>query len=162
MRRSISIGTSLAAAAIVTHGMVFSAVNFDEQLPVSTYHAFFRNLLLATERLWSYAHGWEPMSHIRDFGVFYAPTIQLICPLVGFALFWTISRHKVGLNIWKPLMVAILLALPPVLNDVVSRDAVPLVEAARTILVTLLMIWSVGAIGIPGRHASTAALPAPA
>ncbi len=148
MRRSISIGTSLAVAAVVTHGMVFSGVNFDEQ-PISTYQAFFRNLLLATERLWSYAHGSEPMSHIRDFGHFYAPTIQLICPLVGFALFWTISRHKVGINIWKPLIVAILLSIPPIFSGLVSREAVPLFEVARTTLVTLLMMWSVGAISIP-------------
>jgi hypothetical protein len=81
-------------AAIFTHGIVYSAVN--ERLPISGYEGFFQHILLAAERLWSYAHGWQPMSHIRDFGRFYGPTIQLICPLIGFALFRMISRRQVA------------------------------------------------------------------
>ena len=74
-------------------------------------------MLFGTERLWSYAHGWQPMSHIRDFGGFYAPTIHLICPLIGFALFWIISRHKVGINLWKPMAIALLLTIQPSVSD---------------------------------------------
>ena len=148
MRRSISIATSAAVAAVVTHGVVFSGVNFDEPLPASTYQDFFRHMLLETERLWSYAHGWQPMSHIRDFGHFCAPTIQLVCPLIGFALFWILSRHRVGSNFWKPLAIGLLLAVLPGLSDLASRGATPWVEAARTILIVFLMVWSVGAIRI--------------
>uniref|UniRef100_Q01Y71 Uncharacterized protein n=1 Tax=Solibacter usitatus (strain Ellin6076) TaxID=234267 RepID=Q01Y71_SOLUE len=126
----------MAVAAVLTHGMVSSAMNFHEPLPVSTYQGFFQYLLLATERLWSYAHGWQPMSHIRDFGHFYAPVVHLICPLIGFALFWTMSRHPAGIKFWKPLVISLLFTIPPCVSD-------PWFEAARTILVTILMVWSV-------------------
>jgi hypothetical protein len=146
MRRSTSIAASVAVAAVITHGMVLSAVNLNEPLPVSTYQGFFRCLSLAAERLWSSAHGWQSMSHIRDFGHFYAPAIQLICPLTGFALFWIISRQKVGIHSWKPMAVALLLTLPPGFSDLTSRYATPWVEVARTALVFSLMVWSVGVV----------------
>jgi hypothetical protein len=155
MGRSISIGTGTAVAAVFTHGMVFSGVNLNEPLPISTYQGFFQHMLLATERLWSYAHGWQPMSHIRDFGYFYAPTIHLICPLIGFALFWIISQHNVGIDSWKPLAIALLLTIPPSFSDLASRNAIPWVEVARTALIVLLMVWSVGAIRISKPHIST-------
>ena len=155
MGRSGSIGTSAAVAAVFTHGMVFSAVNLNEPLPISTYQGFFQHMLLATERLWSYAHGWQPMSHIRDFGRFYAPTVQLICPLIGFALFWILSRHKVGINFWKPMAIALLLTIPSGYIALVPGYALPWVEVARTILIVLLMVWSVGAIRISMPHTST-------
>jgi hypothetical protein len=155
MGRSISIGTGAAVAAVFTHGMVFSGVNLNEPLPISTYQGFFQHMLLATERLWSYAHGWQPMSHIRDFGHFYAPTIHVICPLIGFALFWIISQHKVGINFWKPLAIALLLTMPPSFSDLASRNAIPWVEVARTALIVSLMVWSVGAIKISKPHILT-------
>jgi hypothetical protein len=158
MRRSSSIGAGAAVAAVLTHGMVFSAVNFRDALRASTYQGFFQHLLLATERLWSYAHGWQPMSHIRDFGQFYAPTIHLVCPLIGFALFWILSRHKVGINFWKPMAIALLLTIPPGLSDLASRDATPWVEVARTTLIVFLMVWSVGAIRISKHGAPTTSL----
>jgi hypothetical protein len=148
MRRSISIGTSAAVAAVFTHGVVSSAVNLNEASPVSTYQGFFQYVLLATERLWSYAHGWQPMSHIHDFGRFYAPAVQLICPLIGFLLFWILSRHKVGINLWKPLAIAWLPAMPLGYIDLVPGYVLPWVEVARTLLIVLVMVWSVGAIGI--------------
>ncbi len=95
MRISRSIGTSAAVAAVLTHGMVFSGVNLNEPLPVSTYQGFFRHILLATERLWSYAHGWQPMSHTHDFGRFYAPFVQLMLEADGD---WPASHHPVGLH----------------------------------------------------------------
>ena len=155
MRRSISIGTSAAVAAVFTHGMVFSGMYLNELLPISTYQGFFQRMLLATERLWSYAHGWQPMSHIRDFGGFYAQTVHLICPLIGFALFWIVSRHKVGINFWKPIGIALLLSIPPSFSDLASRYATPWVEVVRTILIVLLMGWSVGAIRISKPHTPT-------
>lgn len=156
MRTSISIGTSAAAAAVFTHGMVDSAMHFDSPLPASTYEGFFRQILLATEQLWSYAQGWPPMSHIRDFGHIYASTIQLVCPLIGFALFRVMSGHKVGIGFWKPLAIALLLTIPPGFSDLVSSYATPWAEAVRTILIILLMAWSVGAIRISKPHTWTA------
>ena len=120
MDRAKSIGTGAAVAAVFTHGMVFSGMYLNELLPVSTYQGFFQRMLFAAERLWSYAHGWQPMSHIRDFGGFYAQTVHLICPLIGFALFWIVSRHKVGIKVWKPLAIALLLTIPPSFSGLVS------------------------------------------
>jgi hypothetical protein len=148
MRKSTSIGTGAAVAAFLTHGMVYSAVHFDRPLPVSMYDAFFRWILLAIEQLWSHAHGWQPMSHIHDFGHFYAPVVQVICPLIGFAVFCAISRQKLGSACWKPLAIALPLT-------VVSSDGLPWVEAARTAAVVLLMVWSVGAISL-GRRVQVA------
>jgi hypothetical protein len=150
MGRSISIGTGAAVAAVFTHGMVFSAVNLTEPLPISTYQGFFQHMLLATERLWSYVHGWQPMSHIHDFGRFYAPTVQMTCPLIGFAIFWILSRHKLGIDFWKPMAIALLLTIPTSYIARVPGYALPWVEVARTILIVMLMVWSVGAIRI--RH----------
>lgn len=117
-------------------------------------------MVSATWRLWSYAHGWQPMSHVamshvEDFGHFFAPTVQLICPLIGFALFWITSRHKVGLNLWKPMAIALLLTRVP-------GYASPSVEVARTILIVLSMAWSVGAIRISMPHTSATESPATA
>jgi hypothetical protein len=94
------------------------------------------------------------MSHIRDFGQFFAPTVQLICPLIGFALFWIFSRHKVGISLWKPVAIALLLTVPTGYIDLVPGNALPWVEVARTILVVLLMVWSVGALRTSGPHTS--------
>jgi hypothetical protein len=148
---------SAAVAAVWTYGMVFSGMYFKEDpLPVSAYQGFFRQVLLTTERLWSYAHGWQPMSHIRDFGRFYAPMVQLICPLIGFGLFWLISRHKVGINVWKPMGIALLLALPPAELALAPFYAMGLaeqgVQVVRTLFIVLLMMWSVGAIRIVSKH----------
>ena len=155
MDKARSIVTGAAVAAVFTHGMVFSAMYLNELLPISTYQGLFQHMLFATERLWSYAHGWQPMSHIRDFGGFYAQTVHLICPLIGFALFWIVSRHKVGITIWKPLAIALLLSIPPSFSNLAPGYAIPWAEAARTVLIVLLMVWSVGAIRISKPHIST-------
>jgi len=155
MAKPVSIGMSAAAAAVFTHGVVLSAVHFDEFLPISTYRGFFLRIAVLTERLWSYAHGWQPGSHIRDFGHFYAPMVQLIGPLTGFALFWMTSRHKVGTEIWKPLAVAFLLAIPTGYLDLVPGNVVAWVEATRTVFIVLLMVWCVGGFRSPLRHTST-------
>ncbi len=150
---------SAAASAVFTHGVVLSATNFNEPLPISTYQGFFWHIVSATERLWSHAHGWPSMSHIRDFGPFFAPAVQLICPLIGLALFCTISRHRVGIHIWKPLAIALLLAIPNGYINLVPGHALPWVEVARTILIVLLMVWSVGAFRISGPETPTTTSP---
>lgn len=164
MRTSLSIGMSVAAPAVFTHGVVLSAMAFNEPLPLSTYQGFFWHIVLATERLWSWAHGWQPLSHIRDFGQFFAPAVHLICPLIGFALFRIFSRRQVGIHLWKPLAIALLLAIPNGFIGLVPGYALPWVEAARTILVVLSMVWSVGALRVTGGrpHASSTESPATA
>ncbi len=150
MRRFISVGASTAAAAAFTHGVVLSAMSFHEPLPISPYEGFFGHIVSAAERLWSYAHGWQSMSHVRDFGWFFAPASQVICPLIGFALFWAISGHRVGSNIWKPLAIALLFAIPNGYIDLVPSHTLPWMEAARIVLIVLLMVWSVGAsVSVP-------------
>jgi len=154
MRGSIAIGISAGIASVFTHGMVFSAVNFNDPLPVPPYQGFFRHLVLATERVWSYTHGWPPLSHIRDFGPFYAPAVELGCPLLGFALFRMLSREKVGTNVWKPLAIAALLSMAPDVLSGASAAALPWWEAARTAAIVFAMAWSVGAIRLfPGSRA---------
>ena len=138
-------------AAVFTHGMVFSGMDLNEPRPISTYEGFFQHVLLATERLWSYVHGWQPMSHIEEFGRFYAHTVHLICPLIGFALFWILSRHKVGFKFWKPIGIALLLTVPPGFSNLAPDYAVPWVEVLRTLLIVLWMVWSVGAIRISAK-----------
>ena len=150
MRKSISIGAGAAVAAIVTHGMVYSALDLSNLSPISTYQGFFQHILFAIERLWSYGHGWQPMSHIRDFGGFYALTVRLLCPLIGFALFWVFSRCRVGRNIWKPMAIAWILLTP--IQLVILKPLLALglgvsgAETMRTLLLVLAMIWSVGAL----------------
>jgi CDP-diglyceride synthetase len=147
MRRSISIGMSAVAAAVFTHGMVYSAMNFSGPLPVSTYQGFFQQIMLVTERLWSYAHGWQPLSHIRDFGHFYAPVVQLICPLIGFTIFWILSRRRLSLAFWPALTIAFLLAVPLGFVLPVSGPGLPWLEVARTLFLVLLMVWSAERFG---------------
>jgi len=160
MRGSISIGTGAAVAAVLTHGMVSSGLNLNEPLPVSTYQGFFQHVLLAMERLWSYAHAWQPMSHIDAFGHFYAHAVRLICPLIGFSLFWMVSRRKVGSEFWKPIGIALLLTFPLGSIAFVPIQALglgyPWSEMVRTLVVVLSMVWSVGAIRISKPRAPTA------
>ncbi len=146
MRRFLFIGTSAALAAVFTYGVVFSAENWNQPLPVPPWLGFFQRIAIAIERLWSHAHGWQPLSHIRDFGHFYAPTVQLVCPLLGFALFCALSRHKVGIHAWKPLAIGFLLTVP----HNYPGYGLPWLEAVRTMLIVVLMAWSVGAISLAG------------
>jgi hypothetical protein len=126
--------------------MVFSAMHFNESLPIWTYRGFFQRIVLATERLWSYAHGWEPTSHIRDFGHFYAPMVRLICPLIGFAVFWMVSRSRAGVHTWKPIGIALLATLAPDFIALAPFYALGLqeqwVQVIRTLLIVSLMVWS--------------------
>jgi len=138
MRGSIAVGIGIGVATVFTHGVVDSAVNFNDPSS-SPYQGFFRHILLATERLWSYAHGWQPLSHIRDFGHFYAPVVHLICPLIGFALFRILWRHKLGVALWKPLAVATLLTMAPDVLSGAPAGALPWWEAARTAVIVLAM-----------------------
>ena len=80
----------------------------------------------------------------------------MICPLIGFVVFWMMSRYRVGKNLWRPLVVALLLAVPAGFVALFPAYAIPWVEVARTSLVALLMMWSVGAMRVSKRHTSAA------
>src|SRR5580700_11377237 len=54
------------------------------------------------------------MSHVDDFGRFYAQAVHLICPLIGFAIFWIISPHTRGTKWGKPMVTVVVLTLAPI------------------------------------------------
>jgi hypothetical protein len=149
VRKSLSAGIGAAAAAVLTHGMVHSASNLADSWPIWTYTGFFQWVLFAVDRLWSLVHGWTPLSHIDEFGRFYARTVHLACPLAGFVLFLILSRYKTGRNVWKPAAVLFLLAAvlqpPGVAPFRWLGLGVTAAETVQTALVVLSMIWSVGA-----------------
>ena len=93
MRKSIGIWVSAAVAAILTYRVVFAATHWRGTFSAAAYERFFQQVLAAVESVWSYAHGWQPMTHIDQFGHFYAPLVRLVCPLIGFALF--LGAHAV-------------------------------------------------------------------
>jgi hypothetical protein len=81
-------------------------------------------------------------THIDDFGRFYARTVELICPAIGFALFWMLARRKVALHLWKPVALVTIAAILPL---GAWMKAEPWSEIGRTLFVVLAMMWSVGA-----------------
>lgn len=94
------------------------------------------------------------MSHVEEFGGFYAYLVLLTCPLIGFAVFWVVSRPEVGWQFWKPFAVAIAFA-PPAQQFMrhgflaLGMDE-PAAEAARAVVVLLLIIFSIAAFRISG------------
>ena len=156
MRRPVAIATGAAVAALLTHGMVYTAMDLTEPLPILSYQGSFQHALFAMERLWSQVHGWESMSHIEYFGLIYSRTVHLLCPLIGFGLFWIISRHKVGPKLWRPLAMALILTTP--LNAITLAPfralgfGGPWPEVGRTLVIVLAMVGSVGGfrISTPG------------
>jgi hypothetical protein len=156
LRRSLSIAAGVVAAGVFTHGMVRSAMNLADRLPISTYLGFFQHIVFATERLWSRAQGLKSMTgDIYAFAGFYARMVHLLCPSIGFVLFWILSRHHVGRNAWKPLAIGLILSLTPLASvTYISREWS---EVIRTVMIVLLMVWSVGAIRISKPHIPTAA-----
>ena len=81
-------------------------------------------------------------THIDQFGRFYAHTVELICPAMGFALFWMLARRKVAALLWRPLAMVTVAALLPVGRLGLVE---PWFEVARTLVVITAMMWSVGA-----------------
>jgi hypothetical protein len=173
MANRVSIALALLLAALLTHGIVYSVesgrMESSLRMPVGTYQGFFAGVLVKTWNTWSRAHGLEPMSilsasmethsvngirRVEQFSRFYSRSVFLICPLLGFGLFWLASRRKIGLQVWKPLAIAILFSTPlqALISDVVFRSlgvSRPMAEAGRAMVVLLLMMWSIGGIRIP-------------
>jgi len=148
LRRSIPAGIGAAMASFLAHGMWVGVENLAYVAPISTYGGFWQHVTIAMERLWSHAHGWQSMmvehpevpDHAWRFGRAYAQTLHLGCPLIGFALYWIISRHRVGIQAWRPLAIALVLDYRMFFPNPVT----PQFEVQRTMLAVLLMVWSVG------------------
>lgn len=154
MRKLISAVFGASVAAAGTHGFVSAGIRLGA--PHSgTYQGAFEQALLALWRLWSHAHGWEPLmdgrhlSHVEEYGRFVAPVVLVGWPLLGFAVFWLMSRCALGRHWWRPLAIVIAVPLGEVFHMAfrsVGLDE-PVAEAARSAVVFLLMVASIGAVG---------------
>jgi hypothetical protein len=160
MRKALAIGAGAMVALVSTHGLVYSGINLDtnKPMPLSTYQGFFEHILLASWRFWNSAHAGERLSNASEFGQFLAISTFLTCPLLGFVVFWLAARLPLGRAWWKPFAIAIafttpLQQIPSVIFQSTGMDAAQ-AEAARALLVFLLMAWSTGAIRIPKRAPS--------
>ncbi len=160
MRKALAISSGSIVAMVSTHGLVYSGIQLDpsKPLPLSTYAGLFERILLSVWRAWNALHGWQPMSHADEFGRFLALATFLLCPLLGFLAFWLASRLTLPGTWWKPLAIAIAFATPLqlVLSGAfrsIGMDTAQ-AEAARALVVFLLMAWSIGAIGFPKREPS--------
>src|SRR5690348_7158919 len=97
MRKFLAVASGAATAAVLTHGFVYAGIRLASlNPPMSTYTGFFQNALFAIWRLWSRAHGWEPvmtgreLSHLEQFGGFFGHAVLFACPLLGLSIFWSI------------------------------------------------------------------------
>jgi hypothetical protein len=78
-------------------------------------------------------------THIDDFGRFYAHTVELICPSLGFTLFWMLTRRKTWRQLWKPFAIVTVAMMIPAWGL-----AQPWSEVVRTLIVVLAMMGSAG------------------
>lgn len=170
MRKRLWLGLGMLIAGLLTHGMVYSAADISATLPLSTYRGFFQHALYVIESLWSAAHGWASMSHIEDFGRFYALLVHLGCPLAGFALVLAGWRRWTVGSVWKPVAVAAVASLPWI--DQLGPAAFRLAgmnyewsEVARTALLMTAMLWLVSketpASALTGQSAECSGRPHP-
>ena len=157
MRKFLAIATGAATAAVTTHGFVHAGMRLGSaNPPLFTYTGFFQNAIFVFWRLWSRAHGWEAvmtgreLSHVEQFGGFFGHAVLFACPLLGLCVFWLTSRHNVGWQLWKPLILALAFPLDELIRQAFRSGGLnePLAETARGLVVFLLMLWSVGAIRI--------------
>ena len=171
MRKAISITSGCLVAAVLTHGFVSSGTNLDNlELPFFTYRGFFTAAILGAWRLWTQAHGSPSINFqnahehgIETFGRLLAIALLLTLPLAGFAVSAISSRERISWQWLRPLAIATILAfwdvLIPVhfyeLRHVTTRQifiaaGLPeeFAEAGRAVVVTLLLLWSVGVLRV--------------
>ena len=157
MRKLAAIASGATVAAVTTHGFVYSGMRLAASNPPrASYMGLFQNAIFAFWRLWSHAHGWEPvmsgqqLSHVEEFGYFFGHAVISACPLLGFCIFWLALRQRLGWQWWKPLVLALAFPVDEVIRQVFQSTGLnePLAETGRAIVVFLLMLWSVGAIRI--------------
>lgn len=89
------------------------------------------------------------LTHVEEYGRFLARLVLMGWPVLGFVVFWLLSRCEVGPRWWKPLVIVTALPLGEALHMAFRSAGLdePLAEAVRSALVFLLMAASVGAIG---------------
>jgi len=163
MRKRLSIVFGSMLACLSANCLVSAAVDLSRALPFWSYKGLGLHVLLVVEWLWSKAHGWPSFSHLDDFGRWYAYAVRIGCPLLGFLVFWLISRCQIGWDLWKPLLIASVCGpLSTLTCDLFSRDISRFVgrvtnadsypaiwepwwEMLAAVLVFALMVWSVGA-----------------
>jgi len=154
LRRSKNVGVGAVVAGLVTHVLAVGAINLSSVFPISTYFGFCQHVTIGIEQLWSHAHGWQSMmvewpevpEHAWSFGHAYWQMVNLLGPSIGFALFWILSRRHIGINVWKPVTIALMLMYVPrtfLPNPMTASD-----DVARAVIAVLLMAWSVGAFRI--------------
>ncbi len=148
MNRRLSFIIGGVFAGLLTFGFVSAGCRMDPG--AAGYQAFFQSTILFIESLWSKAHGWQPLSHIRNFGPWFAKAVHLGCPILGYAVFALFGRLRTRLTVWKPLGIAALctglyaLILPH--GFPLSVLWLPWAEAAFVMSVFSLMIWSSGVL----------------
>jgi hypothetical protein len=128
-------------AAVLAQGLVYAAIHFDKVLPAWSYYGIFQQVAVAVESIWSRVHGWPPLSHVQDFGWFYAAVIHLSCPLIGFLFFGLLSRSRVS---WKPFLIVALCAPVETLAHRFFDSGGPWMEASFALTVFALMVASLG------------------
>lgn len=144
IRKTISVSLAVAVTGIVMGGFVISAMDLRRLLPISTFMGFFQHAMFATDQAWSAAHGWKSMSHIDEFGRFYSHAVSFGCPLLGFLVYMTISRPRLGRHLIAPFAIAISQATPLLAGfDYPLREigiGSPALYIVRAMAVLLLMI----------------------
>lgn len=154
MRKSASVVCGATVAAAGTHGFVSAGIRLGDP-HAGAYQGFFEQALLVFWRSWSRAHGWAPLmdgqhlSHVAEYGRFLARLVLMGWPLLGFVVFRVLSRCELGRGWWRPLAIAIALPLGEAFRVAFRSSGLdePLAEPARSAVVFLSMVESIGAIG---------------
>jgi hypothetical protein len=145
---------ALIFTPLFTYGMVDAAEHYTawKLMPFTTYQGFFSTLFGWIWNTWCDFNGFAPFSHPNDFLPFFTRATLLGLPLIGFILFWFASGDKVGRQIWKPLLIAVVFSTPLETPVRAAFEALgmerPAAEALRSIVVLVLMIWSIRRIPI--------------
>ena len=163
MRERVALGISLTVAGMLAFGLTQSAARSVNVLSPASYglstlsyqpdepHVVSRSTLPADLVMmgwheWAAFRGFEPLTHVQEFGSFYLQCLWLLGPVVSFGIFALISRQRSGRWLLGPLSVAGFLAILPEawrLTRLFLVFGVAGAEAARCVLVVVLMIGSI-------------------
>lgn len=162
MRERAALGLSLAVAALLAFGLTQSAarsVNIlspvmyglpgasthpSDELHVRSSSTLFADLVMMSWDEWATVRGFEPLTHVEQFGTFYLHCLWLFGPLVSFGIFTLISKRTIWRGLWWPLSIAGMLTIVPhawLLTRFFLVLGVAGAEAARCMVVVALMIW---------------------
>jgi hypothetical protein len=139
MAKRVSIGLALALTAVLTLGMIYAVQHSDSWriMPYSTYRGLLGHL---------FASAIDTLGR-NAFAEFYIRFVMLVFPLLGLGVFRLGSRRRIGKDIWKPVIIAVVFTaqlegLVFVIFKLLGLGAAT-AEAARAIVVLGLMIWSI-------------------